>query len=152
MQTRRLLALVLVSLTFLTACGNGGSSHVSPSTPVFTSVPGTAATQDVVYTYQLAVVDPTGGSVTFFSDRVSHGRDAQRRHRHLDSNRRAVAGVEPVHGDGDHGIRRHGPAILERHARRHDHRQLGQQLLDSDWPSAGPGIVIGESEYFRVRD
>lgn len=69
MQTRRLLALALVSLalislTFLTACGSS-SSHVSPSTPVFTSVPGTAATQDVVYTYQLAAIDPAGGAVTF---------------------------------------------------------------------------------------
>jgi hypothetical protein len=70
MPTRRLLALVLVSLalvslTFLTACGSSSSSHVAPSTPVFTSVPVTAATQDVVYTYQLAAVDPAGGTVTY---------------------------------------------------------------------------------------
>ena len=69
MQTCRLLALALVSLAlaslaFLAACG-GGSSHVPPSTPVFTSMPGTAATQGVVYTYQPAAEDPAGGSVTF---------------------------------------------------------------------------------------
>ncbi len=70
MQTRGLIALARVSLgliclTFLTACGSSSSSHVLPSTPVFTSVPATAATQDVVYTYQLAAVDPAGGAVTF---------------------------------------------------------------------------------------
>jgi hypothetical protein len=32
---------------------------------VFTSVPVTAATQDVAYTYQLAAVDPAGGTVTY---------------------------------------------------------------------------------------
>ncbi len=69
-MTRRLLALTLVSLglillTFLTACGSSGSSHVPLSTPVFTSVPVTAATQDVDYTYQVTAVDPAGGTVTF---------------------------------------------------------------------------------------
>ena len=63
MQTRSLLALVLAflalaSLAFLTACGSGGSTQTQPSTPVFTSTPLTAATQDVAYTYQLAAVDP----------------------------------------------------------------------------------------------
>jgi len=66
MQSRQLLALAsaLVSLALLTACGSS-SSHTSPSLPVFTSVPVTAATQGVAYTYQLAAVDPAGGSVTF---------------------------------------------------------------------------------------
>jgi len=71
MPTRSLLPsvltfLALVSLALLAACGSGGSStQVPPSTPVFTSVPVTAATQDVAYTYQLAATDPAGGSVTF---------------------------------------------------------------------------------------
>lgn len=71
MQTRRLLALALVSLALvslalLTACGSGSSgTHSQPSTPVFTSSPVVAATQDVVYTYQVAATDPAGGSVTF---------------------------------------------------------------------------------------
>jgi len=44
MQSRQLLALAsaLVSLALLTACGSS-SSHTSPSLPVFTSVPVTAA-------------------------------------------------------------------------------------------------------------
>ena len=69
MQTRRLLplamvTLAMVSLAFLAACGSS-SSHVQPSSPTFTSVPVTAATQGAVYTYQLAAVDPAGGTVTF---------------------------------------------------------------------------------------
>ncbi len=70
MQCRRLLTLVLVFLTtipyaLLTACGSGGGAHIEPSTPVFTSVPATAATQGVVYMAQLTANDPAGGSVTF---------------------------------------------------------------------------------------
>jgi hypothetical protein len=71
MQRRRLLTLVLVFFAtiptvLLTACGgSGGGTHTQPSTPVFTSVPATAATQDVAYTTQLAAIDPAGGSVTF---------------------------------------------------------------------------------------
>jgi len=70
MQARTLLALtlislVLISLGFLTACGSGSSNHVQPAAPTFTSVPVTAATQDVAYTYELAAVDPAGGTVTF---------------------------------------------------------------------------------------
>ena len=74
MQARTLLALtlislVLISLGFLTACGSGSSTHVQPSAPTFTSVPVTAATQDVAYTYELAAVDPAGNR-HFFSDLV----------------------------------------------------------------------------------
>jgi len=69
MQPRKLRFLVLVSLAMiplvlLTACGSSGSK-TQPLTPVFTSVPGMAATQDVAYTYPLAATDPAGGSVTF---------------------------------------------------------------------------------------
>ncbi len=39
--------------------------QTQPLTPVFTSVPVMAATQDVAYTYPLAATDPAGGSVTF---------------------------------------------------------------------------------------
>lgn len=70
MQPRRLLCLALVSLAMislalLTACGSSSSTQTQPSTPVFTSVPVMAATQDVAYTYQLAATDPAGGAVTF---------------------------------------------------------------------------------------
>jgi hypothetical protein len=60
-----MVSLAMVSLSLLMACGSSSSSHVQPSTPVFTSVPVTAATEDVAYTYQLAAIDPAGGSVTF---------------------------------------------------------------------------------------
>ncbi|MGA3193602.1 MAG: fibronectin type III domain-containing protein [Terriglobales bacterium] len=53
------------SLVLLTACGSSGSSSSHGLAPIFTSVPVTAATQDVAYSYQLAAVDPSGGSVTF---------------------------------------------------------------------------------------
>ncbi len=60
------MVTVAASLAFLSACGSSGSgSQVQPSTPVFTSVPVTAATQDVAYTYQIAATDPAGGAVTF---------------------------------------------------------------------------------------
>jgi hypothetical protein len=70
MQRRRLLTLAVVFLAtipvaLLTACGSGGGTHTPPSTPVFTSMPATAATQGVAYTTQLAAIDPAGGSVTF---------------------------------------------------------------------------------------
>ncbi|MGB8012183.1 MAG: hypothetical protein WCF68_11250 [Terriglobales bacterium] len=72
MPTRKLLALTLItvalaSLAVLTACSSSSSTttRTPPSTPVFTSTPVTGATQDVAYTYQLAAVDPAGGSVTF---------------------------------------------------------------------------------------
>ena len=63
MRTTGLL-LVVLSLVLFASCG-GGSSHGSPVNPVFTSVPVTAATQAVVYRYQLAATDPSGGAVTF---------------------------------------------------------------------------------------
>lgn len=71
MQTRTLLrfalvSLALVSLVLSIACGgSGGGTQVPPSTPTFTSVPVTAATEGVAYAYQLAAIDPAGGSVTF---------------------------------------------------------------------------------------
>ena len=70
MQPRRLFFLALVSLAvislaLLTACGSGSSTKTPPSTPVFTSAPVTAATQGIVYSYQLAATDPAGGAVTF---------------------------------------------------------------------------------------
>ena len=70
MNHRRRLALAAVSCAFLaalTACGSGsgGGTKTPPSTPVFTSTPVTAATQDVAYTYQLAATDPAGGAVAF---------------------------------------------------------------------------------------
>jgi hypothetical protein len=60
-----LILSAAIPLAFLTACGSSGSVHTQPSTPVFTSVAPTAAAQGVVYTAQLAAVDPAGGIVTF---------------------------------------------------------------------------------------
>lgn len=60
-----LVFLTMISLVLLTACGSSGSMQTQPSTPLFTSVPVMAATQDVAYTYPLAATDPAGGSVTF---------------------------------------------------------------------------------------
>ncbi|MFZ3263898.1 MAG: fibronectin type III domain-containing protein [Terriglobales bacterium] len=75
MPRRRLLTVIPVSFPFflallmsalLTACGSSGSSTShSGQAPIFTTAPVTAATQDVAYSYQLAAVDPAGGSVTF---------------------------------------------------------------------------------------
>ncbi len=53
------------SLLLLTACGSSGSASSHGLAPIFTSAPVMAATQDVAYSYQLAAVDPSGGSVTF---------------------------------------------------------------------------------------
>jgi hypothetical protein len=38
--------------------------HTPPPAPVFTSTPGTAASQGVLYSYQVAATDPAGGTVT----------------------------------------------------------------------------------------
>jgi len=65
LQFLALVSLAIVSLALLTACGSSGSKQTPPSTPVFTSVPVMAATQDVAYTYQLTAVDTAGGTVTF---------------------------------------------------------------------------------------
>jgi hypothetical protein len=48
----------------LVACG-GGNPSSSASNPIFTSLPETQASQDTLYTYQLAAVDPAGATVTF---------------------------------------------------------------------------------------
>lgn len=148
MQARTLLALtlislVLISLGFLTACGSGSSTHVQPSAPTFTSVPVTAATRNVAYTYELAAVDPAGGTVTFSLTSSPPGRGPQRKHHYLDSDGRSVARVKQLHGDRDHHVGRHRPAILDGHAWRHNHRQLAKQLLDGNRQSAGPGTAIG---------
>ena len=68
MPTRKLLPLALISLAiipfvFLTACGGG--SNGGAANPIFTSEPPTAATQSVLYTYQIAATDPAGGTVSF---------------------------------------------------------------------------------------
>jgi hypothetical protein len=57
--------LATIPFALVTGCGSSSGAHTQPSTPVFTSVPATAATQGVAYTVQLAAVDPAGGSVTF---------------------------------------------------------------------------------------
>lgn len=65
MRPCKLLALALSCLAFFTACGGGAGMHVQPSMPNFTSTPGTQATQDLAYSYQIAATDPAGGAVTF---------------------------------------------------------------------------------------
>ena len=62
-----LIIVTLTSIAFLTACGSSGSGSSSrqPSTLVFTTTPGTAATQDVAYAYQMSATDPAGGTVSF---------------------------------------------------------------------------------------
>src|ERR1017187_10368651 len=59
-----LLSLAVSAAAVLSACG-GGSAHSVPQAPVFTSTPGTAASEGVAYSYQLAATDPAGGTVTF---------------------------------------------------------------------------------------
>jgi hypothetical protein len=58
------LSLGVWSAVMLSACG-GGSTHSSPPAPVFTSTPGTAASQGVAYSYQPTATDPAGGTVSF---------------------------------------------------------------------------------------
>lgn len=55
---------VVVSLAWFAACGGGTSSSL-PSNPIFTSTPGTQATQGQVYSYGVAATDPAGGIVSF---------------------------------------------------------------------------------------
>ena len=63
---RRLFSLLgLCSAVVLNACGGGGSMHVAPLAPVFTSTPPSAAAQDTPYSYSIAATDPSGGTVTF---------------------------------------------------------------------------------------
>ncbi|MGD0506255.1 MAG: fibronectin type III domain-containing protein [Terriglobales bacterium] len=50
-------------MSSLVACGS--STNSTPQSPVFTSTPVTAASQDMSYSYQLAATDPSGGAVTF---------------------------------------------------------------------------------------
>jgi len=57
--------LVVLLLAFAMGCGSSSSSSHQSQPPVFTSSPVTAATQGDAYSYQLAAVDPAGGSVTF---------------------------------------------------------------------------------------
>ena len=59
-----LLSLAVSAAAVLSACGSG-SAHSVPQAPVFTSTPGTAASEGVAYSYQLAATDPAGGTVTF---------------------------------------------------------------------------------------
>jgi hypothetical protein len=57
------LLLIAPFLSCLVACGS--SSNSTPQSPVFTSTPVIAASQDTGYSYQLAATDPSGGTVTF---------------------------------------------------------------------------------------
>lgn len=61
--------LAFVCLALFAACavsGCGGSTSVqAPPAPIFSSTPGTAASQGELYSYELAASDPAGGTVTF---------------------------------------------------------------------------------------
>jgi hypothetical protein len=59
-----LLGFLLTILVLTAACGGGSSSRMAPP-PVFTSTPGTAASQGVAYGYTVTATDPAGGTVTF---------------------------------------------------------------------------------------
>lgn len=59
-----LLPVIVGASLLLAACGTGGGGMQNLNLgPVFTSIPGTAATQDATYTYQIATV-PSVGTVT----------------------------------------------------------------------------------------
>jgi hypothetical protein len=60
-----LLVITLFSSLGLIACGNSNGMHGSPAPPVFTSTPGTAASQGNAYSYQITATDPSGGTVSF---------------------------------------------------------------------------------------
>jgi hypothetical protein len=46
-------------------CSSGSMQRMPPPAPVFTSSPGTAATEGAAYTYPITATDPAGGTVTF---------------------------------------------------------------------------------------
>jgi hypothetical protein len=60
-----LFSLVVSATAVLSACGSGSGMQSPPPAPVFTSTPGTAASQGVLYSYQVAATDPAGGTVSF---------------------------------------------------------------------------------------
>src|SRR5712671_1829006 len=58
------LAVVILVIPTLAACGS--STRVAPPPgPLFTTKPGTQATEGVAYTYQIAATDPGGTAVSF---------------------------------------------------------------------------------------
>jgi hypothetical protein len=133
MKRRCVLALVLFTVALLTACGGSSpSSSSSRSTPLFTSTPVTQASQGVAYSYQLAAIDPAGGSVTFALSTMPSGATlggntvnwtptaAESR---VSNNFVATATTSSMDGD----------------ARGNYHCELGYNLLVAEWPSAGIG-------------
>ena len=57
------LAVVMLVIPMLAACGS--STHVAPPGPLFTTTPGTQASEGVAYTYQIAATDPGGTAISF---------------------------------------------------------------------------------------
>src|SRR6266480_4729817 len=57
------LAVVILVIPMLAACGS--STHVAPPGPLFTTTPGTQASEGVAYTYQIAATDPGGTAISF---------------------------------------------------------------------------------------
>jgi hypothetical protein len=59
------LALLAISLATLTGCGGSGGGNVTPATPVFTSVPVTAAVESSAYSYTVAAAAADGSPVSY---------------------------------------------------------------------------------------
>src|SRR6267378_3684595 len=57
------LVVVIIVIPMLAACGS--ATHVTPPGPLFTTTPGTQASEGVAYTYQIAATDPGGTAVSF---------------------------------------------------------------------------------------
>src|SRR3979490_797359 len=57
------LVVVILVIPMLAACAS--ATHVTPPGPLFTTTPGTQASEGVAYTYQIAATDPGGTAVSF---------------------------------------------------------------------------------------
>jgi hypothetical protein len=76
-RKRYVLLLALIAMTIIPSCGGGGSTP-APQAPIFSSAPGTEASQDQLYSYQVSATDPSGGAVTFFTGPSPQRRCPQR--------------------------------------------------------------------------
>ena len=158
MQSHRLLSLAsasvtIISLALLTACGSSShSTQTQPSAPVFTSAPVMAATQDLAYDYQLAAVDPAGGSITFSlttspTGAMLSGSTVTWTPTAAESR---VSNNFVVTATTASGV--NCDAIVDGHSRRDDYSELGQYLLDSKRCDAGSSANVVGNKPFRHVD